>query len=121
MLLLLQILYLFSFSFSVAPSGVKISGPTEAKADEVVLITCTTENSNPIAEIRWTVDKHNILNMTSKTEVAPEGGWITSSNITFAINKAAQRIVVICHALNQKLTETIVGTHTINVICKLLH
>ncbi|XP_043477806.1 nephrin-like isoform X3 [Leptopilina heterotoma] len=99
-----------------APSGVKISGPTEAKAEEKVVITCTTENSNPTAEIKWTIDKHIILNMTSKTEIAPEGGFITSSNVTFAINKAAQKVVAICQALNQKLTETIVGTHTINVI-----
>lgn len=105
---------------SVAPSGVKISGPTEAKAEEKVVITCTTENSNPTAEIKWTIDKHIILNMTSKTEIAPEGGFITSSNVTFAINKAAQKVVAICQALNQKLTETIVGTHTINVICKFI-
>lgn len=108
-------------SFLVAPSEVRISGPTEAKAEEKVVVTCTTENSNPTAEIKWTIDKHIILNMTSKTEIAPEGGFITSSNVTFAINKAAQTVVVLCQALNQKLTETIVGSHTINVICKFMH
>ncbi|XP_018404360.1 PREDICTED: nephrin-like [Cyphomyrmex costatus] len=99
-----------------APAGVTISGPTEAKADDQVLITCTTENSNPPADIKWTVDGHNFESNASKTELAPNGGWITSSNVTFSINRKSRSIVVICHASNAKLTENVVGTHTINVI-----
>ncbi|XP_020290195.1 nephrin isoform X2 [Pseudomyrmex gracilis] len=99
-----------------APSGVTITGPTEAKADEQVLITCTTENSNPPADIKWTVDGHNVDSDSSKTELAPNGGWITSSNVTFNINRNSRSIVVICHASNAKLTENVVGTHTITVI-----
>jgi hypothetical protein len=64
------------------------------------------------------VDNHKI-NSSSKTIPASQGGSITTSNITFHINKMAQRAVVVCHALNVKLSETIVGTHTINVICEL--
>ncbi|XP_077276716.1 sticks and stones isoform X2 [Temnothorax americanus] len=99
-----------------APSEVNINGPTEAKADDQVLITCTTENSNPPADIKWTVDGHNFESNASKTEPAPNGGWITSSNVTFSINRKSRSIVVICHASNAKLTENVVGTHTINVI-----
>ncbi|EZA58762.1 Nephrin [Ooceraea biroi] len=99
-----------------APAGVTITGPTEAKADDQVLITCTTENSNPPADIKWTVDGHNFESNASKTEPAPNGGWITSSNVTFSINRKSRSIVVICHASNVKLTENVVGTHTINVI-----
>ncbi|XP_014473522.1 PREDICTED: nephrin [Dinoponera quadriceps] len=99
-----------------APAGVTITGPTEAKADDQVLITCTTENSNPPADIKWTVDGHNFESNASKTEPAPNGGWITSSNVTFGINRRSRSIVVICHASNAKLTENVVGTHTINVI-----
>ncbi|XP_018344603.1 PREDICTED: nephrin-like isoform X4 [Trachymyrmex septentrionalis] len=99
-----------------APAGVTITGPTEAKADDQVLITCTTENSNPPADIKWTVDGHNFESNASKTELAPNGGWITSSNVTFSINRKSRSIVVICHASNAKLTENVVGTHTINVI-----
>ncbi|XP_018050138.1 PREDICTED: nephrin-like [Atta colombica] len=98
------------------PAGVTITGPTEAKADDQVLITCTTENSNPPADIKWTVDGHNFESNASKTELAPNGGWITSSNVTFSINRKSRSIVVICHASNAKLTENVVGTHTINVI-----
>ncbi|XP_029178857.1 nephrin-like isoform X2 [Nylanderia fulva] len=99
-----------------APAGVTISGPTEAKAGDQVLITCTTENSNPPADIKWTVDGRNSESNSSRTEPAPNGGWITSSNVTFNINHKSRSIVVICHASNVKLTENVVGTHTINVI-----
>lgn len=103
---------------TVAPAGVTITGPTEAKAGDQVLITCTTENSNPPADIKWTVDGRNSESNASKTELAPNGGWITSSNVTFSINHKSRSIVVICHASNVKLTENVVGTHTINVICE---
>lgn len=99
-----------------APAGVTISGPTEAKASDQVLITCTTENSNPPADIKWTVDGRNSESNSSRTEPAANGGWITSSNVTFNINHKSRSIVVICHASNVKLTENVVGTHTINVI-----
>ncbi|XP_006564420.1 nephrin isoform X2 [Apis mellifera] len=99
-----------------APSGVTITGPTEAKADEQVVITCTTENSNPPADIKWTVDGHNFESNASRTEPAPEGGWITTSNVTFNINRTSRSIVVICDASNVKLTENVVRTHTITVI-----
>ncbi|OXU27526.1 hypothetical protein TSAR_002284, partial [Trichomalopsis sarcophagae] len=98
-----------------APTGVELTGPAEARAEERVTITCTTDISNPVSEIKWVVDNHRI-NSTSKVIPAAQGGFITTSNITFHINKVAQRAVVVCHAQNIKLSETIVGTHTINVI-----
>ncbi|XP_014602359.1 PREDICTED: nephrin isoform X3 [Polistes canadensis] len=98
------------------PANVIITGPTEAKAGEQVVITCTTENSNPPADIKWSVDGRNFENSTSKTEPASQGGWITTSNVTFSINHKSRSIVVICHASNAKLAENVVGTHTINVI-----
>ncbi|XP_034175874.1 sticks and stones isoform X1 [Osmia lignaria lignaria] len=99
-----------------APSGVIITGPTEAKADEQVVITCATENSNPAADIKWTVDGHNFESNASRTEPAPQGGWITTSNVTFNISRTSRSIVVICAASNVKLTENVVRTHTITVI-----
>ncbi|XP_066587701.1 nephrin-like [Prorops nasuta] len=99
-----------------APAKVTITGPTEAKADDQVLLTCTTENSNPPADIKWTVDGRNFNSSNTKTELAPDGGWITSSNITFGINGKSRSIIVVCHASNVKLTENNLGTHTINVI-----
>ncbi|XP_076762632.1 sticks and stones isoform X2 [Xylocopa sonorina] len=99
-----------------APQGLTITGPTEAKADEQVVITCTTENSNPPTDIKWTVDGHNFESNATRTEPAPQGGWITSSNVTFTINRSSRSIVVICTASNAKLTENVIRTHTITVI-----
>lgn len=46
------------------------------------------------------------------------GGWTTSSNITATVEPNKRSLVVICHGLNMQLTENVVATHTINVLCK---
>ncbi|XP_012277554.1 nephrin isoform X2 [Orussus abietinus] len=99
-----------------APEGVTISGPTEARANEQVQLTCTTKNSNPVATIRWVIDDRTVENSTSREMPAPEGGWITSSSVNVTISKEARSVVVLCHAFNVQLQENVVGTHTISVI-----
>lgn len=46
------------------------------------------------------------------------GGWITMSNITALVEPNKRSLVVICHGLNMQLTENVVSTHTVNVLCK---
>lgn len=46
------------------------------------------------------------------------GGWITMSNITAVVEPNKRSLVVICHGLNMQLTENVVSTHTVNVLCK---
>lgn len=48
------------------------------------------------------------------------GGWITVSNITAVIEPNKRSLVVVCHGLNMQLTENVVSTHTVNVLCKYL-
>ncbi|XP_044576167.1 nephrin-like isoform X3 [Cotesia glomerata] len=98
------------------PASVIITGPTEAKAEETVTIICTTENSNPPAEIKWTVAGSEFHTNNSRTYLAPQGGYITTSNITFNINPDAKSVVVICQATNKKLADYTTKAHTINVI-----
>lgn len=95
-----------------------ITGPTEARVGDVVPITCTTASSNPPADIKWMIGGKQIRNATQRTISAPEGGWITSSNTTAVMAPDQRSLVVICHGLNKQLTENIVSTHTINVLCK---
>ncbi|PSN48808.1 hypothetical protein C0J52_25084, partial [Blattella germanica] len=95
---------------------VSISGPTEARIGDSVPLTCTTANSNPPAEIKWLVAGRHVRNATSRTMVSPEGGWITTSNITATVAPNKRSLVVICHGINMQLTENIVSTHTINVL-----
>ncbi|XP_023310255.1 nephrin [Anoplophora glabripennis] len=99
-----------------SPAHVTISGPTEARVGDPVPLTCTTANSNPPAEIKWMVAGRQVRNATSRTVVSPEGGWITTSNITAVVEPNKRSLVVICHGLNMQLTENVVSTHTINVL-----
>ncbi|KAH1018792.1 hypothetical protein HUJ05_006493 [Dendroctonus ponderosae] len=99
-----------------APAHVSISGPTEARVGDPVPLTCSTANSNPPAEIRWMIEGRPVQNATSRTVVSPEGGWITSSNITAVVKTDKRSVVVICHGVNAQLTENVVSTHTINVL-----
>ena len=95
-----------------------ISGPTEARVGEVVPLTCTTASSNPPADIKWSIGGKQVRNATQRTVSASGGGWITTSNTTALIAPEQRSIVVLCHGINKQLTENIVSTHTINVLCK---
>lgn len=102
----------------VAPSSVTITGPSEARGNETVALTCTTANSNPPAEIKWMVGGRHVRNATSRQEASPDGGWVTTSNITALVPPNRRSLVVICHGLNMQHTENVVSTHTISVLCK---
>ncbi|KAJ8946977.1 hypothetical protein NQ318_015915 [Aromia moschata] len=82
-----------------SPAHVTISGPTEARVGDP-----------------WMVAGRQVRDATSKTVVSPEGGWITTSNITAVVEPNRRSLVVICHGLNMQLTENVVSTHTINVL-----
>ncbi|XP_031640306.1 nephrin isoform X1 [Contarinia nasturtii] len=99
-----------------APTHVTITGATEARVGDVVPLQCATAPSNPPAEIKWMVAGKQIRNATSKTVVSPEGGWVTTSNITALVEPNKRSLVVICHGLNMQLTENVVSTHTVNVL-----
>lgn len=99
-----------------APTHVSVSGPTEARVGDIVPLTCTTAPSNPPAEVKWMVGGRQIRNATSRTTVSPDGGWITTSNITALVEPNKKSLVVICHGLNMQLTENVVSTHTVNVL-----
>lgn len=58
---------------AVAPSHVSITGPSEARENELVPLQCSTAPSNPPAEIKWMVNGRRIQNTTSRTVVSPEG------------------------------------------------
>lgn len=96
-----------------------IVGSTEAKVQDVVQLNCTAGASNPAASIRWLVDGRQVHNNNSSRIAAdPENGWLTSSTIYITIPPEKTNIVVICHGVNALLSENVVATHTINVLCK---
>ena len=91
-----------------------INGSSEARVGDVVPLTCTTDNSNPPAEIRWTVGGKQVHNATSRSVQSKDGGWITISDLVTAIPPGPRSVIVVCHGLNM---DTAVGTHTIEVQC----
>lgn len=95
-----------------------ISGPTEARVGDTVPLTCVTAPSNPPAEVKWMIGGKQVKNATHRTVTAAEGGWITTSNTTAVVGPDKRALVIICHGLNMQLTENVVSTHTINVLCK---
>ncbi|CAK1549333.1 unnamed protein product [Leptosia nina] len=99
-----------------APSHVTISGPSEARVGDPVPLTCNTAPSNPAAEIKWLVLGKHHREASNRTVISPEGGWITTSNITVVVEPNRRSIVVVCHGINAQLTENVVATHTINVL-----
>lgn len=46
------------------------------------------------------------------------GGWVTVSNINTTVEPNKKSLVVICHGLNMQLTENVVSTHTVNILCE---
>ncbi|XP_059482331.1 nephrin isoform X2 [Neocloeon triangulifer] len=100
-----------------APAQVTISGPTEGKVGDTLHLTCITANSNPPAEIMWAVNGKKRLNVPSIKLDSPDGGSITSSNLSVTIPTGGQRsLAVVCHGNNQHLSETILRTHSINIL-----
>ncbi|KAF9803606.1 hypothetical protein SFRURICE_019595 [Spodoptera frugiperda] len=100
----------------IAPSHVTISGPSEARVGDPVPLTCSTAPSNPAADIKWLVLGKHHKEASNRTVISPEGGWITTSNITVVVEPNKRSIVVVCHGINGQLTENVVATHTINVL-----
>uniref|UniRef100_A0AAG5DPW8 Nephrin n=1 Tax=Anopheles atroparvus TaxID=41427 RepID=A0AAG5DPW8_ANOAO len=105
-----------TLSVLFAPTHVTISGASEARTGDLVLLQCQTAPSNPPAEIKWSVGGHHVKNTTSRTIENPDGGWVTISNISVPVEANKRSLVVICHGLNMQLTENVVSTHTVNVL-----
>ncbi|XP_073965682.1 nephrin adhesion molecule sticks and stones isoform X2 [Choristoneura fumiferana] len=99
-----------------APAHVTISGPSEARVGDPVPLTCSTAPSNPAADIKWLVLGKHHREISNRTVISPEGGWVTTSNITVTVEPNRRSIVVVCHGINAQLTENVVATHTINVL-----
>ncbi|KAG1691200.1 Nephrin [Nymphon striatum] len=64
-----------------SPGKAVIDGPKEASAGDVITMFCKTERSNPPADISWVIDGRRTPS-TDSVKADPQGGWITSSNIT---------------------------------------
>ena len=103
---------------TVAPKTVKIEGPSEAKVNDTISLECTTSNSNPEARISWVLDGRHIKENGSRITTSPDGGWVSSSNLTTTVQSLERNLTVSCYAVVHDLGQTMVDTHIISVICK---
>jgi len=95
-----------------------LSGATQAKVGDAVQLSCVTAPSNPPARINWSMNGRPLTNGTYKTLSSSGGGWVSSSNITLNIDSQSRTFITVCHALNAELSQNVVGSHTVNVLCK---
>lgn len=97
-----------------------ITGPSEAKVNDTVSLECTTSNSNPVARITWVVDGREMRENGSRIATSPDGGWVSSSNLTTVIRATGRNVTVSCHAIVADLAQRVAETKIISVVCKLL-
>ena len=106
--------------FLVAPKSVKITGVREAKTGETLTLTCTTSNSNPAAVITWIPRGTSLIQDKSHTEVSPDGGYITISQINVTLTHQQNNAMYTCEALNADLGVRVSDTAIVGVLCKLI-
>lgn len=93
-----------------------IEGPSEARQGDVVHLSCETGRSNPPSTIRWTVAGEPEKNSTSTVTAAPQSGWITRSNVSFAVPAGQRTVAVTCQAVANNVLDRVMDTHRIDVL-----
>ncbi len=79
----------------------------EAKVGDMINLNCGSSNSNPKAEIAWFKGGVGLDNPATSSSVSPDGGWSTSSNISFKVAPGESSFVVTCQAMNKGLGESV--------------
>ncbi|KAH8023593.1 hypothetical protein HPB51_014842 [Rhipicephalus microplus] len=99
------------------PARVFMTAPKEAKAGDLVTVSCTTAPSNPAAEVSWQLDGRAVQPASDQSTVQNKNGWITSSNLTITLTRQDPDVKSFtCIAENNKLQATVVQTVTVKVI-----
>ncbi|KAG8193661.1 hypothetical protein JTE90_024024 [Oedothorax gibbosus] len=99
-----------------APKSVTVKAQKEAKLGDVISSTCTTEKSNPAAEITWIVDGIPVIG-ENKVEAIENGGWITISTINVNVTEQDRNVKLFtCYAVNQELGETVPQSASVNIL-----
>ncbi|XP_059352881.1 nephrin-like [Daphnia carinata] len=98
------------------PKTVTVTGPSEAKVNDTVSLECTTTNSNPVARITWVVDGREVRENGSRIATSPDGGWVSSSNLTTTIRATGRNVTVSCHAIVADLAQRVAETKIISVV-----
>ncbi|EFX79012.1 hypothetical protein DAPPUDRAFT_305049 [Daphnia pulex] len=101
---------------TVGPKTVTVTGPSEAKVNDTVSLECSTTNSNPVARITWVLDGREVRENGSRIATSPDGGWVSSSNLTYTIRATGRNVTVSCHAIVADLAQRVAETKIISVV-----
>ncbi|XP_071511631.1 nephrin-like [Diadema antillarum] len=100
-----------------APAFVNITGHENmVRSGATVTLTCTSANSNPAAFISWFTGGRLVKTHDDVVETAPNGGFITSQQLTVTMVANARSVDYMCQATNEELYETTAETVTVNVM-----
>ncbi|XP_037789372.1 nephrin-like [Penaeus monodon] len=105
-----------TLSVQYPPSNVTMTGPQVVGSGNSVTFTCVTSPANPPANVTWTI--HGSLNKKSKSAVSrgPEGGWVTTSTLTYRVARSSNELVVRCMARNAASSSPVTTSKSVQVI-----
>ncbi|WAR05395.1 NPHN-like protein [Mya arenaria] len=89
--------------FTIPPTKATITGTREAKAGEMLTLTCTTSNSNPAAVVTWIPQGVGGSDIRSRTEPSPDGGYVTISEIDITLSSTQTNAIYTCSATNNQI------------------
>ncbi|XP_043208896.1 nephrin-like, partial [Amphibalanus amphitrite] len=100
-----------------APKRVSVTAPASAQSGDVIHVSCVTSESNPPANLTWIVSDGVLENATWAAHPAPDGGWISSSNVTALVPADAdQQFPLRCFAQNPAVPQPRDGTALVTVL-----
>lgn len=100
-----------------APAYVNITGHENmVKAGDTVTLKCTTANSNPASVLSWFSGGRKLSTHEDVETPAPNGGFITSQELTITMPANTDSVNYMCHAYTAALFTTITSTVTVNVM-----
>ena len=101
------------------PSKVTISGPSEARLYQTIVLKCVTRPGNPAPRLVWLVEDNVTQASTINTESDGNNAWIVTSTLNFAITS---RVPVIrtftCKTEGFPTGDSVSDQHKVSVICE---
>ncbi|XP_063959504.1 nephrin-like [Lytechinus pictus] len=104
-------------SVNFAPAYVNITGHEKmVQSDATLTLKCTSANSNPASSISWFTGGRQVHTHDDVVVEAPNGGFVTSQELTITMTADTDSVDYMCQATNQELYETTSDTVTVNVM-----
>ncbi|XP_038064880.1 nephrin-like [Patiria miniata] len=105
------------FTVYFPPAYVNITGHENmVNSGATLTLQCTSANSNPSASISWYTGGQQVSSSNDVVVPAPNGGFITSQNLTITVIGQTDSMDYMCQATNLELYEYANAVATVNVM-----